>query len=346
MRALITGVAGFAGSFLAEYCLAQDGVQVAGLVRSRRRLGHAAPLAARIAVVEADLRNGAAVDQVIAETQPDVVFHLAGQSFVPLAFHDPTGTLLDNAVGQLNVIQALLRHRPAARLLVVGSGAEYGLVRRDDNPVDEGVPLRPIDPYGVSKVTQDLLGFQYFVSHHVQAVRVRPFNHTGPRQSDVFVASRFARQIAEMEAGLAAPELRVGNLAAVRDFTDVRDMVSAYFVAGTRGEPGEVYNLGSGRGRTIEELLGILTRQSTVALTVREDPALFRPLDVPALVCDARKFRAHSGWAPHIPLEHTLGDVLEYWRARIAGMIAAPVAPRRASPPEHGAPAGAPREAP
>lgn len=318
MRALITGVAGFAGSFLAEYCLARGDVEVVGLLRSCARAGNAAPLLPRIALVEADLRAAARVDQAVAEAQPDFVFHLAGQPFVPQAFEDPAGTLLDNAVGQVNLIVALLRHCPEARLLVVGSGTEYGLVRPEENPLDEQVALRPIDPYAVSKVTQDLLGYQYFVSHHLQAVRVRPFNHIGPRQNDVFVASRFARRIAEIEAGRSGAELPVGNLAAIRDFTDVRDMVHAYFLAVTQGELGEVYNIGTGQGREIGEILAILAGFSKIPVTVKEESSRFRPLDIPTLVCNADKFRQRTGWEPRIPLEQTLHDLLEHWRAHVS----------------------------
>ena len=232
MRALITGVTGFAGSFLAEHCLAQPGIEVVGLVRNSRAVD------ARRAVGRGHLAGGGgrarrrrAVDRAVAVVQPEIVFHLAAQSFVPQSFADPVGTLLDNAVGQLHVILAMLRHCPTARLLVVGSATEYGLVRPEENPVDEHVALRPTDPYAVSKVTQDLQAYQYFVSHRLPAVRVRAFNHTGPRQDEAFVASRFAREIARIEAGLAPPELTVGNLTAIREFTDVRDVVRAYFCA-------------------------------------------------------------------------------------------------------------------
>lgn len=318
MRAFITGITGFAGSFLAEYCLARSGVEVVGLVRDQGRLKHAAPLAGRVTLLEGDLRDAGAVDRAIAQAQPEVVFHLAAQAFVPQSFADPVGTLLDNAVGQLNVIQAMLRHCPQARLLAVGSATEYGMVRPEENPVDEHALLRPADPYAVSKVTQDLQAYQYFISHRLQAVRVRAFNHTGPRQDEAFVASRFAREVARIEAGLTAPELPVGNLTAVREFTDVRDVVRAYFLAATQGEPGEVYNVGSGEGHRIEEVLGALAGFSRVHFTVRQDASLLRPVDVPALVCNAAKLRARCGWEPQIPLERTLRDLLDYWRARTA----------------------------
>jgi GDP-4-dehydro-6-deoxy-D-mannose reductase len=323
MRVLITGIGGFAGSHLAELCLARGDVEVLGTVRrdpagtGGLRLGHVAHLAERLRLVEADMRDARAVERVVRETQPEIVFHLAGQAAVPLAFQDPAGTFLDNAVGQLHLILAILRHQPAARLLVVGSATEYGRVEPDEDPVDEGAPLRPVDPYAVSKVAQDLSAYQYYVSHQLQAVRVRPFNHIGPRQGTDFAIASFARQIAAIEAGLAPPEMLVGNLSAVRDFTDVRDMVRAYWLAATQGRPGEVYNLGSGRGRRIDELLATLADLSRVRFAIRQDPARLRPADMRSFVCNAARFRADTGWSPQIPVEQTLRDTLDYWRGRV-----------------------------
>jgi len=182
------------------------------------------------------------------------------------------------------------------------------------------VMLRPADPYAVSKVTQDLMGYQYFASNDLQAIRVRPFNHTDPRQRDDFVASRFAKQIAEIEANQRIPELQVGNLSAVRDFTDVRDMARAYFLAATRGVPGEVYNIGSGAGRRVDEVLRTLAAFSQVYFTIREDPTRLRPPDVPSLVCNSAKFRAQTGWEPLIPFERTMNDLLNHWRSEISGV--------------------------
>lgn len=318
MRALITGISGFAGSHLADYCLDRGDVEVAGVVRDPARLGHAAPLAAQVRFVQGDLRDPDALDRAVSDTQPEVVFHLAGQAFVPLSFQDPAGTFLDNALGQLSLIQAVLRHRPAARLLVVGSAAEYGQVRPEDNPVHEDVPLRPIDPYGVSKVAQDLMAYQYAVSHRLDAVRVRPFNHTGPRQSDQFAPSWFARRVAEIETRAAPPDLPVGNLTATRDFTDVRDVVRAYYLAATQGRRGEVYNIGSGQGRRMADVLEILAGLSRVEFHIREDAARMRPLDVPVQVCNAGRLTALTGWTPAIRLEETLADLLEYWRGKTA----------------------------
>ena len=315
MRVLITGVSGFAGSHLADYCLSLTGVEVFGTVRDRARLGNAAHLAEHCTLLASDMRDRPTVEEAVRRSQPDAVFHLAAQASVTASFEDPVGTLMDNAVGQLNVIQSVLALTPAARLLVAGSAYEYGLVRPEENPIDESVPLRPMDPYAVSKVTQDLFGYQYALSHRLQAVRVRAFNHTGPRQSTEFVASRFAKLIAEIEAGAREPVLTVGNLAAVRDFTDVRDVVRAYFLAATKGQPGEVYNIGSGTGRTIQEILDTLIGLSRVPVRVQEDPALLRPVDVPTLICNATKLHHHTGWTPTLDLSRTLTDLLDHWRS-------------------------------
>lgn len=322
MRVLITGITGFAGSHLAEYCLARTGIEVIGLARDRRRLHNVSHLDGRIGIVQADMRDAGAVDRALVEAAPEIVFHLAGQPNVPLAFSDPVGTLMDNVVGQLNLIQAMLRHAPHVRLLVVGSGTAYGNVRPQEVPVDENVLLRPSDPYAVSKATQDLMAYQYFLSHQLQAVRVRPFNHTGPRQSVAYVVSRFAQQIAQIEAGQIPPELHVGNLSAVRDFTDVRDIVRAYFLAATQGEPGEVYNIGSGHGRTIDEVLRLLTGFSSVRFDIHEEPSSRRPWDTPIMVCNVGKFHERTGWEANMPLERTLVDTLNYWRAQIPAVHA------------------------
>jgi GDP-4-dehydro-6-deoxy-D-mannose reductase len=204
------------------------------------------------------------------------------------------------------------------RVLVVGSNEEYGLVRPEDLPLNENSPLRTNNPYAVSKVAQDWLGLAYFLSHRIPVVRLRPFNHIGPRQSENFVVPAFARQIAMIEAGQQESVIRVGNLTARRDFTDVRDMVQAYCLAVVKGQPGEVYNIGSGRSHAIHEILDILISYSRVSVRIEQDPARMRPSDTPEIRCDARKFYQATGWQPTIPLEQTLQDVLDDWRARLA----------------------------
>jgi GDP-4-dehydro-6-deoxy-D-mannose reductase len=315
LRFLITGVSGFAGSHLADYLASQPDAEVWGCDRSgERRPSH--PSALRL--LAADVRDPAAARALVEQTQPDRIYHLAGQAFVGSSWADPWDTLETNLRAQVNLLEAMRAVCPAARMLVVGSNEEYGRLTPNDLPVRESTPLRPDSPYGVSKVGQDMLGLQYHLSYSLYVVRVRPFNHIGPRQNARFVAPAFASQIVAIEAGRQPPVMRVGNLAARRDFTDVRDMVRAYALALEHGEPGEVYNIGSERSRGIRELLDTLLSFSTRRITLEVDTDRLRPSDVPEAVCDASKFRARTGWAPTIPFEQTLKDLLDYERALLA----------------------------
>jgi GDP-4-dehydro-6-deoxy-D-mannose reductase len=265
-------------------------------------------------MVAFDLLDAEQTAEMVEQVTPGFVFHLAAQSNVQKAFKDPEGTFTSNVVGQLNLLNALRTASPQARILVACSSEQYGLVRPEDTPIDEDVPFRPNNPYAVSKIAQDALALQHFLSWGQQTIRIRAFNHIGPGQSENFVASAFARQVALIEAGLQEPVLSVGNLEAERDFTDVRDMVRAYLLAITRGEPGEVYNIGSGKGHTIQSLLDAFLSSSNVPVEVREDPTRMRPSDIPVLVCDASRFRERTGWVPEISFEQTLQDILDYWR--------------------------------
>ena len=314
MRALITGVGGFAGSHLADYLLSQIDWQVSGCVLPGWDCSH---LDRRVTCIELDLRDRLAVRSTLERIAPDMIFHLAAQAFVPVSWDDPWDTLENNIRSQANLLDGLVKLGARPRLLVVGSNEEYGLVRPEDLPLNENSPLRTNNPYAVSKVTQDWLGLAYFLSHQIPVVRVRPFNHIGPRQSENFVVPAFARQIAMIEAGKQEPVVRVGNLSARRDFTDVRDTVRGYYLALTKGEPGEVYNIGSGRSRAIQEILDILVSYSRVSLHVEQDPTRMRPSDTPEIRCDPTKFHKTTGWQPHISLEQSLRDVLDDWRARM-----------------------------
>lgn len=275
------------------------------------------PGAGRLRLVWADLREPHAVRVLLDEVRPDSIFHLAAQAAVPASYEDPWETLETNVRSQLNVLEAVRRAVRAVTVLVVGSSEEYGAPAPDELPQTEASLLRPGTPYAVSKVAQDLMGLQYHLSYGMSVVRVRPFNHTGPGQSDRFVVPAFAAQIARIEAGHQEPVLRVGNLEALRDFSDVRDIVRAYHLALTQGEPGEVYNLASGRPRAIRELLDVLLRYSSAAIRVEPDPARTRPLDVLVAYGSAEKFRQRTGWEPRIPLDQTLQDTLDYWRAQV-----------------------------
>jgi GDP-4-dehydro-6-deoxy-D-mannose reductase len=198
------------------------------------------------------------------------------------------------------------------------SSEQYGLVHPEEAPIKETNPLRPLSPYAVSKVAQDYLGYQYFQSYGLKAVRTRGFNHTGPRRGHVFVTSNFCSQVAAIEAGLQEPVIRVGNLEAIRDFTDVRDMVRAYWLAVTKAKPGEVYNIATGTGIHIREMLDLVLSYSKVEVKIETDPERLRPSDVEILIGDASKFKADTGWEPRIPFEQTVQDLLNYWRQRFA----------------------------
>lgn len=315
MKALITGITGFAGSHLAEYLLERDDLEVHGTVRWRSRTENIEHIESRVRLHECDLRDAAAVYKVVDEVRPDLVFHLAAQSFVPTSWLAPSETLTTNVIGQVNLFEAFRRSGINPRIQVACSSEEYGLVHPDEVPIRETNPLRPLSPYGVSKVAQDYLAYQYFKSYGLHAVRTRTFNHTGPRRGRVFVTSDFARQVALIELGLKEPILEVGNLAALRDFTDVRDVVHGYWLALEKGEPGEVYNLASGKAYSIQEVVDLLLDLSKKPIFLRQDPSRMRPSDVPILLGDAGKFWRQTGWEPRIPFEQTVEDLLNYWRA-------------------------------
>jgi GDP-4-dehydro-6-deoxy-D-mannose reductase len=319
MRALITGITGFAGSHLADYLLAeQPQVEVFGTYRWRSPMDNIRQIEGKVRLLETELRDLASVTKALQASRPDYIFHLAAQSFVPTSWSAPADTLSSNVVGQANIFEAVRALELDPAIQVACSSEEYGLVLPDEVPIKETNPLRPLSPYAVSKVAQDYLAYQYFMSYGLRTVRTRGFNHTGPRRGQVFVTSNFARQVARIEAGQQEPVLRVGNLDAVRDFTDVRDMVRAYWLAATKGKPGEVYNIASGVGITIRGMLDKLLQASRIEVRVETDPARLRPSDVEVLLGDYSKFRADTGWEPRIPFDRTLADLLDYWRQRVA----------------------------
>jgi GDP-4-dehydro-6-deoxy-D-mannose reductase len=313
-RALVTGAGGFAGKHLLRHLSRATAWELYGNTLTPHRDDPELPGVRWLAF---DLTGREQTAQGVAQAQPDFVFHLAAQSNVQQAFTDPQATLVNNMVSQLNLLEALRATSPGARIMVTCSSEQYGLVRPEDVPIDEDTPFRPNNPYAVSKIAQDALAQQYFLAYGQQTIRVRPFNHIGPGQTEQFVTAAFARQIALIEAGRQEPVIDVGNLEAERDFTDVRDMVRAYLLAVVEGEPGEVYNIGSGRGYSIRWVLDTLVSMSTARVDVRADPARMRPADIPTLVCDPTRFHARTGWQPEIPLEQTLRDILEYWRQQV-----------------------------
>ena len=317
MRSLITGVGGFAGSHLADCLLAQDGAgdEVWGCDLTTATRPYLSP---KVTLLGADLRDPQAARAVLEQARPDRVYHLAGQAFVGDSWANPWETIETNLRAQVNLLEAVVASGRPARLLVVGSADEYGRVSHVSEPIDEERPLRPDSPYSVSKAAQDLLGLQYFLSYALPIVRVRPFNHIGPRQNRKFVAAAFASQIAAIEVGRQPPVMQVGNLEARRDFTDVRDTVRAYALLLEHGQAGQVYNVGSGESHRIQDLLDALLSLARVPIRVEMDPARLRPNDVPDLVCDARRLRDATGWQPRYRLEETLRDLLDYERSLCA----------------------------
>lgn len=318
MRVLITGVTGFAGSHLADYILANHpDADIVGLIRWRSRMENVLHIQDKITLAEADLKDIVSLKKCLAEVEPDRIFHLAAQSFVPTSWKCPAETFNINAIGQINLFEAILSLKLSPKIHVAGSSEEYGFVHPDEMPMKETNPLRPLSPYAVSKVAQDLLAYQYFRSYGLKTVRTRGFNHTGPRRGEVFICSNFARQIVEIEKKKREPVIFVGNLEAKRDFTDVRDTVRAYWLCLEKGEVGDVYNIGTGKAYSMKEVLDMLLSFSNLNIKVEVDPERLRPSDVPILLPDCTKFMKKTGWKPEIPFAQSLKDLLQYWRERV-----------------------------
>jgi GDP-4-dehydro-6-deoxy-D-mannose reductase len=324
MRALVTGISGFVGGHLAEHLLA-IGDPVVGLSIAARWPDNLAHLADRVGIEACDLASveQEAMTALIAREQPEAIYHLAAQANPQASVADPKGTWALNLGGTLTLLEAVKASGLKPRVVLVGSGVCYGNPAPEHLPVSESCPLRPNNPYSASKGAADLLGIQHYLAHGTDVVMARPFNHAGPRQSSTYVLGALARQVAEVEAGIK-PRVEVGNLDVVRDFTDVRDVVRAYRLLATRGEPGEIYNLGSGRGTRLADALEILRELAGVPIEVYVDPARVRPVDQPLLVADASKLRAATGWEPLFSIEATLADMLEDWRTALRSVEAKP----------------------
>ncbi len=323
MKALITGITGFAGSHLAELLLS-EGHQVFGTVRVRSRMENILHVRDKLTLLDCELTDFPAVLKVITDVQPDLIFHLAAQSFVPASWKYPAFTFFNNVGSQLNILDSVRQAGLDCRIHLACSSEEYGLVAEEDLPIAEDSPLRPLSPYGVSKVAQDLLGYQYYKSYSMFIIRTRAFNHTGPRRGEVFATSNFAKQIVRIELGLQEPLIAVGNLSARRDFTDVRDTVSAYYLALTSGSAGEVYNVCSGKSYSMEEVLNLLLEISGVKAEVKVDPTRLRPSDVNVLEGDCAKITRELAWKPKIDFSKTLSDLLDYWRNMLKGKSGIP----------------------
>jgi len=319
VRLLVTGAGGFVGGHLVELVRQEaPATSLHGVVQPHGSLAWSTSQGARIH--EADLDDPAAAAAVIQEVRPDGIVHLAGQSSVQQSWLDPGGTLRTNVLGIVHLLDGARSASLRPAVLVVGSAEEYGPVGEAELPIREDAPLRPASPYAVSKVAQGALARLYGPAGGMRVVLTRTFHHTGPGRGEAFAESSFARQIAEIEHGLRPAVIEVGNLDAVRDFCDVRDVVRAYLLLLEKGEPGQAYNVCSGRGLRIREVLDLLLASSSARVEVRVDKERLRPADVPAQVGDPSRLRAATAWEPRIPIAETLRDLLSDWRARVAGV--------------------------
>lgn len=314
-KVLITGASGFVGGYLAEHLLEKGDTDIYGTYLTQDSKEHS-PVNGKIHFLQVDLSSKQETHTLIERVRPDEVYHLAAMASVAASFKDPAGTFHANVDAELNVFESLREENLLeTRVLITSSAEVYGYVTPQDLPVDENTPLRPANPYSVSKIAQDFLGFQYNLSYHIPIIRVRPFNHVGPRQATGYVVADFAKQVALIEKRQLEPVVKVGNLEAKRDFTDVRDMVKAYPLLVEKGQGGDIYNIGSGTSHKIQEILDILIASSTVKITIQTDPSKLRPSDIPEIVADSRKMQGITGWKPEISFEKTIKDTLDYWRS-------------------------------
>ncbi len=317
MRALITGIAGFAGSHLAELLLNRR-YEVSGIDYPGASLINLTSFLNKVELYQIDLNNFPILKEAVSDCQPDLIFHLAAFSSVQDSWENRELTLRTNIIGTMNLIEAFrhLTHLP--RILLVSSSQVYGAVEEEKQPIAEETPLQPRSPYAVSKAALELLGLQYLHSENYPIYLVRPFNHTGPRQSDSFVCSSFARQISEIDGGLREPVLRVGDLSVRRDFSDVRDIVRGYLMVVEKGEVGRVYNLCAGKAYSIRTVVEILLSLSSSKIKVQQDPSRLRVGEIPLCYGDHARVSREVGWEPTIPFAKTLADILSYWQDRAA----------------------------
>jgi len=318
MIVLITGITGMVGSHLADYILDNHpSVEVHGLIRWRSPLDNIREIQSKVVLHYAELRDLNSIIILLSEIKPDWIFHLAAQSYVSSSFNAPVDTIHTNVIGTTNLLDAVRITKIDPKIHICSSSEVYGQVIKDEIPIKETNPFRPASPYAVSKVGEDMVALQYFLSYGIKTIRTRMFTHSGPRRGDVFAESAFAKQIAEVEAGLRSNPIKVGNLNSIRTFADVRDAVRAYWLLLEKCPPGEVYNIGGDRTMSIAEMLEILKSMARCKIEHQVDPSLERPSDVTLQIPDISKFQRATGWKPEIPLEITLQDLLDYHRSRI-----------------------------
>jgi len=315
LKALIIGAAGFVGGHLIEYLHEIEGVEVFATKLSGKTISTKSIKEHNI--FNLDILEAAQVNSLIGNIGPDYVFHLAAQSSVSLSWKKPALTYNINIIGVVNLLEAVKLLNKKTRVLLIGSAEEYGKVSPEQLPISEEIPLKPENPYAVSKAAQEMTADIYVRAFGLDIIMVRAFNHIGIRQAPMFVISDFAKQIAEMEKGLREPVMHVGNLDVKRDFTDVRDIVRGYWMLAKSGKSGQVYNIGSGKSISIRELLNKMINMSSSRITVEVDTAKLRPVDIPELKADISKIMKDVSWKPEIDIDTSLKDILDYWRKNV-----------------------------
>lgn len=315
-RVLITGIAGFAGSHLADQLLADSTIFIAGIHHPSHPSQYLAERD-RFDLHYLDILEPSELDRVVREISPDVIYHLAGLAHIHESWTYRKATIETNFLGSFHLLEACRKLPKFPKVLLIGSGECYGVVPLNEQPISEERPLIPASPYAVSKIAQEILGMEYGRAEKFPVYLCRPFNHTGPRQKETFVCSAFAMQIASAELGLAEPEIKVGNLTAKRDFSDVRDAVSAYRAIVEQGRPGEPYNVCSGNPVSIQEILDILISHASIKLHVTVDAERIRPVDMPLLVGNPGKLIDETRWHSRFTISETLLDLLNYWRDKL-----------------------------
>ena len=320
MRVLITGITGFVGSHLAEYLLNEHpGHEVYGIKRWRSPRNNISNIENKVTLFDGDLNDLSSLITIFDQVKPEIVFHLAAQSFVSSSYTAPADTINTNVVGTSNLLEAIRFTKIDPVIHVCSSSEVYGQVDKSQLPINESTHLNPVSPYAVSKVGEDMLAYMYHQAYELKTIRSRMFTHSGPRRGEVFVDSFFALQLARIEQGIQKPVLKTGNLDSVRTFCDVRDTVKAYWMLVDKCDPGEVYNIGGNRTMTIKDMLDLLLNMSSVKndVEVEQDPKLIRPADVTLQIPDCSKFVRATGWEPSISYEQTLQDMLDYWRSEV-----------------------------
>lgn len=308
-KVLIIGAAGFVGNHLIDFILKnRKDWKVTATKMPKEQINKP------VDVKDLDITVPEQIDSLLAEVQPDYIFHLAAQSSVALSWKNPKLTVNINIIGSINMLDAVRKMEKQPRILLIGSGEEYGHVKENEIPIQEDNNTRPGNIYAVTKVCQNMIGHLYAEAYGMQVMSTRSFNHTGPNQAPQFVVPDFCHQVAEIEAGKQEPVIRVGNLSAKRDFTDVRDVVRAYCLLMEKGQAGETYNVGSGHAIAIQDILNQILAKSDRKIEVYQDPAKFRPVDVPIIEADISKLQAATGWKPEISLDQTISETLQIYR--------------------------------